>query len=156
MPAEANKKIISYLNEILKGELTAINQYFLHFAILKNQGFAKLAAKEYEASIDEMKHAQQLIDRVLYLGGLPNLQDLGRLNIGEHADEILKADLGVEEAAVKLLREAAKFMEENKDYTSAGLVMEILKSEEEHIDWLRQQLNVIGNVGLQNYLQSQI
>lgn len=155
MTTNSEKKVIEYLNKVLKGELTAINQYFLHSRILKNQGFQKLAQKEYESSIDEMKHADQLISRVLYLQGIPNLQDLGRLSIGENAEEMLKCDLKVEEEAVVLLKEAITYTEGEKDYVSADLLHAILASEEDHINWIRQQLSVIAGAGLKNYLQSQ-
>ena len=150
------KEIIAHLNKILKNELTAINQYFLHAKILKNQGFAKLAAKEHHESIDEMKHADKLIERILFLEGMPNLQDLGKLFIGETVPEMMKCDLKMEEIASEDLKKAIVICEENRDFVSADLLHAILESEEEHIDWLKKQLNLIDSVGLENYLQSGI
>jgi bacterioferritin len=151
-----NEKVIEFLKEALKAELTAINQYFLHSRMLKNWGFGKLADKEYEESIDEMKHADDVIERVLFLEGLPNLQDLGKLHIGEDVPELLQCDLGLELDALDDLRSAIAYCEAHKDYVSRQLFDSILESEEGHVDWLETQLAVIEKVGLENYLQSQM
>jgi len=151
-----SKAVVKALNTILKNELTAINQYFLHAKMLKHQGFAKLAATEYEESIDEMKHADVICDRILLIGGLPNLQDLGKLYIGELPNEMLEADLKLEEKAHKDLLEAIEICEAEKDITSSNLLQDILKSEEDHYDWLRKQLDLIKVLGVENYLQTQV
>lgn len=148
--------VVKALNSILKNELTAINQYFLHAKILKHQGFEKLAGKEYEESIDEMKHADVITDRILLIGGLPNFQDLGRLFIGETPREMLEADLKLEEKAHKDLLEAIEICEAEKDITSSNLLQDILKSEEDHYDWLRKQLDLIKVLGVENYLLTQV
>lgn len=153
---EGNAKVIDYLNQILKNELAAINQYFLHARMFKNWGFSKLDEVEYAESIDEMKHADSLIERILFLEGLPNLQDIGPLNIGEDAKEILAADLATEHAAIPVLREAIAFCESVNDYVSRELLEDILTGEEEHVDWLETQLELIEKVGLENYLQSKL
>jgi bacterioferritin len=153
---KGDKKIIEHLNKILGNELIAINQYFLHSKMLKDWGLAKLAAQEYEESIDEMKHAEVLTDRILFLEGLPNLQKLGKLRIGENVKEILECDLDLEHQAHKDLTEAIAYAESIRDYESRNVLFDILSSEEKHIDWLETQLRLIDQLGLQNYLQSQV
>jgi bacterioferritin len=153
---KGDKQVIQYLNKALKNELTAINQYFLHARMYENWGLKELNEKEYEESIDEMKHADALIKRILFLEGLPNLQDLGKLKIGENTEEMLRCDLELELEAVPLLREAIEHSEKVKDYVSRELFEDILESEEEHIDWLETQLELIENVGLKNYQQSKM
>ena len=151
-----NQEIIDYLNKVLKNELTAINQYFLHAKILEDRGLKKLAEKEKLESIEEMEHADWLMERILFLEGLPNLQDLDRIMIGEDVEEMLDCDLRQEMIAVPLLREAIAFCESHSDYVSRDLLNKILTSEEEHIDWLEIQQKLINDIGLQNYLQSQM
>src|SRR5690606_22430031 len=155
-PMRGDAKVIEYLNKALGNELVAINQYFLHARMYKDWGLEKLGHKEYEESIDEMKHADQLIQRILFLEGLPNLQDLGKLKIGEHTREMLECDLKLEHEAVPLLRDAIEYCDSVKDFVSRDLFNSILESEEEHIDWLETQLGLIDKVGLENYLQSQM
>jgi len=148
--------VIEHLNKVLKNELTAINQYFLHSRMLKDWGLHKLGDYEYEESIDEMKHADAIIERTLFLEGLPNLQDLGKLRIGENVQEILQADLDLELDAIPDLRAAIAYCENHKDYVSRQIFDEILKSEEEHVDFLETQLQLIEKTGLENYIQSQM
>ncbi|WP_339666491.1 bacterioferritin [uncultured Pseudomonas sp.] len=153
---KGDKKVIQHLNTILANELVAINQYFLHARMLQDWGLNKLGEHEYHESIDEMKHADALIKRILFLEGLPNLQDLGRLMIGENTREILECDLKLEMKGIPDLKNAIAYCEEAGDYGSRELLEDILESEEEHVDWLETQLNLIDKVGLENYQQSQI
>lgn len=153
---QGDKQVITYLNKALENELTAINQYFLHARMYKNWGFHKLNEKEYHESIDEMKHADKLIERILFLEGLPNLQNLGKILIGENPQEMLECDLKLEQLAVPLLREAIAYCESVSDYISREIFEDILESEEEHIDWLETQLGLIEKIGIHNYLQSQM
>jgi len=153
---KGDSKVIKYLNKALKNELVAINQYFLHARMFENWGLNELNEKEYEESIDEMKHADALIKRILFLEGLPNLQDIGKIQVGENTEEIMRCDLAVELEAVPVLREAIETCEQARDYGSRELFEDILASEEEHIDWLETQLELIEKVGLQNYQQSKM
>ncbi len=153
---KGDEKVIGYLNKALKNELTAVNQYFLHARMYENWGLAELNEHEYKESIDEMKHADALIRRILFLEGLPNLQDIGKLRIGENPREMLNCDLDLEMEALPLLREAIAHCEACGDYVSRGLFSTILDSEEEHVDWLETQLELIDTVGLENYLQSKM
>jgi bacterioferritin len=153
---QGDKKVLEYLNKVLVNELTAINQYFLHARMFRNWGLKKLDEYEYHESVDEMKHADRLINRILFLEGLPNLQQLNKLLIGESVPEALKCDLQLEMAALPLLREAIAHCESVSDYVSRELFEDILDSEEEHVDWLETQLGLIDKTGLQNYLQSQM
>lgn len=153
---KGHPEIIKHLNKVLYNELTAINQYFLHYRMYKNWGYAELAEHEYKESIDEMKHADKLIERILFLDGLPNLQTLGKLLIGESPKEALACDLQLEMQAVPDLKAAIADAEKLGDYVSRELFEHILESEEEHIDWLETQLNLIGQLGEVPYLQTKI
>ena len=152
---KGDPKVIDYLNEVLKNELTAINQYFLHYRMLDHWGIKRLAKFEYDESIDEMKHADRLSERILFLEGLPNFQMLGRLRIGETVEEILRADLDLEREAVDQLRGAIAHCETVRDYVSRDLFVDILGNEEEHVDTLEKQFDMIEQMGLQNYIQLQ-
>ena len=149
-------KVIQYLNKALGNELIAINQYFLHSRMFEDWGLKRLAEKEYEESIDEMKHADQLTQRILFLEGLPSMQDLGKLMIGENVKEMLECDLSLEHIACPDLKEGIAYCESVSDYVSRDLLSSILDSEEEHIDWLETQLSLIDRIGLENYQQSMI
>ena len=149
---KGDAKVIEVLNKVLGNELVAINQYFLHARMYKDWSLKELADHEYEESIDEMKHADWLIERILFLEGLPNLQDLGRLRIGEDTKEMLECDLSLEMDAIPDLRDGIKYCEEVRDYVSRDLLKEILESEEDHVDWLETELGLIEKIGIQNYL----
>ena len=153
---KGDKQVIDYLNKALYNELIAINQYFLHAKMLKNWGLKELADHEYHESIDEMKHADKLSDRILFLEGLPNFQSLGKLRIGETPREIFECDLALELDAIPLLREAIKYCEGVNDIVSRQLFADILDSEEEHVDWLETQLDLMDRVGEQLYLSTKI
>lgn len=155
-PMKGDAQVIAHLQAQLKNELTAINQYFLHYRMLKHWGFAKLAKKEYEESIGEMKHADQLMDRIFMLDGLPNLQDLSKLMVGEDVPEILSCDLQSEQGAQATIKAGIAHCEAVRDYGSRDLLQGILEDTEEHIDFLETQIDLIAKVGLQNYLQSQM
>ena len=152
---KGDKKVIEYLNKALKNELTAINQYFLHSRMLHDWGVSKLGDKEYKESIEEMEHADWLIQRVLFLGGLPNLQDLGKLQIGENVQEILECDLKLENMAIPLLREAMAYSESIQDYVSRDLFGKILHNEEEHVDYIETQFELIERIGIERYTMLQ-
>lgn len=153
---KGDKKVIEHLNKVLGNELVAINQYFLHAKMYKDWGLLKLHDHEHHESIDEMKHADELIERILFLEGLPNLQDLGKLMIGENTEEILQCDLKLELIAIPDLRDAIEYCESISDFVSRDLFASILDAEEDHVDWLETQLSLIAKVGLQNYQQSMI
>lgn len=150
---KGDTKVLEYLNEVLKNELTAINQYWLHYRMLDNWGIHKLADFERHESIDEMKHADKLAERILFLEGLPNFQLLGRLRIGENVEEILRGDLALEMEAIAVLRDAVQHCETVRDFVSRELFVEILESEEEHVDTLERQFDMIARMGLENYIQ---
>ncbi|QOW19825.1 bacterioferritin [Lysobacter ciconiae] len=149
---KGDAKVIEFLNKALYNELTAINQYFLHAKMLKNWGLKELADHEYEESIDEMKHADQLAERILFLDGLPNFQALGKLRIGENPREVFNCDLALEMDGLPLLRDAIAYCESVSDYVSRELFVSILESEEEHVDWIETQLGLMDRLGDQNYL----
>lgn len=153
---KGDAQCIQWLNKILYNELTAINQYFMHYKILEDMGFSKLAAKSKEESIEEMNHADALMERILFLEGLPNLQQLGKLRIGENPVEMLECDLALEHDAIPDLREGIAYCENIRDYISRDLMQKILDDEEEHVDWLETQLELVKKVGEANYLQSQM
>lgn len=153
---KGDPEVIKHLNKILRNELTAINQYFLHARMLDNWGLERLGAYEYKESIDEMKHADRLVKRILFLDGLPNLQSLNRLRIGENVPELLEADLALEMEAMLDLRAAIAYCESIQDYISRELLEDILESEEGHVDFIETQLALIRTVGLENYLQKQM
>jgi bacterioferritin len=153
---KGDKSVIDLLNEVLAGELVAINQYFLHAKMCANWGYLGLAARTRAESIDEMRHAEELVDRILFLEGLPNLQRLDKLNIGQTVPEQLRSDVGLEYAAVKRLNDGIQLCREKGDNTSEDLLKKILISEEKHVDWLETQLDLIEKIGEQNYLAEQL
>ena len=152
---KGDTKVIEFLNQALKNELTAINQYFLHSRMLKDWGVSKLGDYEYKESIEEMNHADWLIERILFLGGLPNLQDLGKLRIGESVKEILECDMALEEDAIPLLRDAMEHCEKVRDYVSRDLFGKILTNEEEHVDYIETQFELIERIGIESYTHLQ-
>ena len=153
---KGNETVIKHLNQVLKNELTAINQYFLHSKMFKDWGYAKLGDYEYKESIDEMKHADQIIARILFLEGLPNLQQIDKLRIGEHVTEMLECDMELELWEIEHLREAIAYSESVRDFVSRDILVELLAQEESHVDWLETQQSLIGSIGTENYLQSQM
>jgi bacterioferritin len=153
---KGDKKVIEFLNLVLRNELMAINQYFLHSRMFKDWGLEALGEYEFHESVDEMKHADQLIERILFLEGLPNMQDLGKLRIGENTREMLECDLALEMDAIPDLRDGIEYCESVRDFVSRDLLQRILDAEEEHVDWLETQLDLIERIGLENYQQSQI
>jgi len=153
---KGDRKVIEFLNGVLRNELSAINQYFLHSRMYKDMGLTELADHEHAESVDEMKHADQLIERILFLEGLPNMQDIGKLKIGENPHEMLRCDLDLELEALPLLQDAIAWCEECRDFVSRDVFDSILTSEEEHVDWLETQLDLIENVGIENYLQAKM
>ncbi len=153
---KGDAKVIGFLNAVLRNELVAINQYFLHSRMYKDMGLMELANHEYEESLDEMKHADQLIERILFLEGLPNMQDIGKLRIGEATREMLECDLALELDALPELRDAIAWCEECRDFVSRDLFDSILASEEEHVDWLETQVALIDKMGIENYLQAKM
>lgn len=148
-------EVVVWLNRALKAELTAINQYFLHSRMLKDWGVTLLAKKEYEESIEEMNHADEILERILFLGGLPNLQDLGKLHIGEDVKEILECDMKLEEVAIPIYRDAIHYCETVRDYGTRDLLQRILVDEEEHVDFLETQFDMIKQIGIAQYIQLQ-
>ena len=153
---KGDRKVIEFLNTVLRNELVAINQYFLHSRMYKDMGLKELAEHEYHESVDEMKHADQLIERILFLEGLPNMQDIGKLRIGENPREMIECDLKLEMDSLPQLREAIVYCEECRDFVSRDLFDSILSSEEEHVDWLETQLGLIDKMGIENYLQAKM
>jgi bacterioferritin len=153
---KGDRQVIEFLNRVLRNELTAINQYFLHSRMFKDWGLTALADHEFHESVDEMKHADELVERILFLEGLPNMQDIGKLRIGENTREMLACDLALEMDAIPDLREAIQHCEACRDFVSRDLFDSILSSEEEHVDWLETQLDLIDRVGVENYQQSQM
>lgn len=153
---KGDKAVIELLNRVLTNELTAINQYFLHARTLQQWGYEKLGHKTYEASIDEMKDADEIVKRILFLEGLPNLQEIGKLSVGETVPEILKADLSLEHKAIPIYRKAIETCEQKDDFVTRRMLAELLKGEEDQADWLETQIALIDEMGLQNYLQSQV
>ena len=153
---QGDRKVIDHLNAVLTNELTSINQYFLHSRMFRNWGLEKLGRHEHEESVDEMKHADRLIERILFLEGLPNLQQLNKLLIGEDVKEALECDLKLEMGALPMLKSGIAYCESVADYVSRELFEDILDSEEDHIDWIETQLDLIAKIGIENYLQSQM
>ncbi|GLQ20663.1 bacterioferritin [Algimonas porphyrae] len=152
---KSDSQVIAHLNKALKAELTAINQYFLHSRMLKDWGVTRLAKKEYDESIEEMNHADEIIERILFLGGLPNLQDLGKLHIGEDVREILECDMKLEEHAIPMYKDAIQYCESVQDYGTRDLLQRILVEEEEHVDFLETQFDQIKQMGIERYIQMQ-